>query len=181
MRPRVFPSLVWPKAKSGLSWIASISAQSPGVGTTPGEGRFELSDHKHRGTRDPDFDSVSWVISFIANWFQFFPSSLFANHPWPMTHHPSTTSLPMKIRKTKCSQLIDFERVSSGFWVDLIIVQDISASFVLQILIFHLVGSGWDGHWGNKHGWDQSHCLPSQSPTNHPQIFLAYQFFCTEN
>ena len=54
-------------------------------------------------------------------------------------------------------------------------------SFVLQVLIFHLVGSGWDGHSGNKHGWDQSHCLPSQSPTNHPQIFLAYQFFCTEN
>ena len=26
-------------------------------------------------------------------------------------------------------------------------------SFVLQVLIFHLVGSGWDGHSGNKHGW----------------------------
>ena len=56
-----------------------------------------------------------------------------------------------------------------------------SGSFVLKVLIFHLVGSGWDGHSGNKHGWDQSHCLPSQSPTNHPQIFLTYQFFCTEN
>ena len=56
-----------------------------------------------------------------------------------------------------------------------------TGSFVLQVLIFHLVGSGWDGHSGNKHGWDQSHCLPSQSPTNHPPIFLAYQFFCTEN
>ena len=46
-----------------------------------------------------------------------------------------------------------------------------AGSFVLQVLIFHLVESVWDGHSGNKHRWDQSHCLPSQSPTNHPQIF----------
>ena len=96
-RPRVFPSLVWPKAKSGLSWIASISAQSPGIGTTPGEGRFELSDHKHCQRHKRSrlwFCILSYLIDckyshHVAPLALISIFSIIALRQSPMTHDPS--------------------------------------------------------------------------------------------
>ena len=45
-------------------------------------------------------------------------------------------------------------------------------SFVLHLPIFILLGFWWDDHSRPQMCWDRSQLLPSQTPTNHPSLFV---------
>ena len=53
----------------------------------------------------------------------------------------------------------------------------IFGSFLLHLLIVHLVGFWWDDHSRSQNWWDRSQQLPSQSPTNHPRVFFDIFLF----
>ena len=108
--------------------------------------------------------------NFISNWLQGISSGV-AKDGCYITTNPLTQLFRREIYN---------ESISMGKWFQHFFANNSRQFCTIGPNIS--LGGIWVG-WSfrKKHGWDQSHCLPSQSPTNHPRIFLAYQFFCTEN